>query len=94
MFLFIKIFFLILQKLDGHWQERRNRYTASFGQLFDDSEGETVSETNHLVQVKQALAEKYERLSRKTTSRPKKRQFTHRAVKYRRQLAQLQHSAE
>ncbi|MBX3440333.1 MAG: hypothetical protein KF861_22780 [Planctomycetaceae bacterium] len=53
-----------------------------------------MSDVNHLIQVKQALAEKYERLARNTRSKPKKQQFSHRAVKYRRQVAQMQHGTE
>lgn len=51
-----------------------------------------MSDNNHLIQVKTALAEKYERLSRSAKSEPKTRQFARRAVKYRRQVAQLQHT--
>lgn len=40
------------------------------------------------VDVKTALAEKYERLSRLTASVPKKSTFAHLALKYRRQAAQ------
>ncbi|MGE0378602.1 MAG: hypothetical protein AB7I48_02025 [Planctomycetaceae bacterium] len=53
-----------------------------------------MSDVNNLIQVKRALAEKYERLATMTSSKPKKRQFSHRAVKYRRQVAQLQNSAD
>ncbi len=40
------------------------------------------------VDVKTALAEKYERLSRLTSSVPKKSTFAYHALKYRRQAAQ------
>lgn len=53
-----------------------------------------MSDVNHLIRVKQALAEKYQRLATMTSSRPKKRQFTHRAVKYSRQVDQLRNSAD
>jgi hypothetical protein len=43
--------------------------------------------------VKTALAEKYERLARETSSAPKRKQFAFRARKYRRQLAELNRSS-
>lgn len=46
------------------------------------------------IDVKIALAEKYERLARLTSSTPKRRQFAHRAVCYRRQIEQLQRDAK
>ncbi|MCA9077148.1 MAG: hypothetical protein KDA93_19130 [Planctomycetaceae bacterium] len=52
-----------------------------------------MSDNNHLIQVKTALAEKYERLSRSAKSDPKTRQFATRALRYRRQVAQLQHES-
>ena len=53
-----------------------------------------MSDNNHLVKVKTALAEKYERLSRNAKSVTKTRQFSYRAVRYRRQVAQLLHDSE
>lgn len=53
-----------------------------------------MSDVSNLIRVKEALAEKYARLAVQTSSKPKKRQFAYRALKYRRQVAQLQHSAE
>lgn len=49
-----------------------------------------MSSTDNLIQVKTALAEKYERLAAQTKSTPKRKSFTNRAVKYRRQVTQLQ----
>lgn len=43
-----------------------------------------------LIQVKLDLAAKYDRLARLSRSKPKKRQFQHRADHYRRQAVQLQ----
>ncbi len=53
-----------------------------------------MSDLSNFIQVKLALAEKYERLATRTASQPKKQQFAHRALKYRRQVAQMQHSTE
>jgi hypothetical protein len=53
-----------------------------------------MSDSSKLIDVKRALAEKYERLARTPCSQAKKRHFTHRAVRYRRQVIQLQRSAE
>jgi hypothetical protein len=44
---------------------------------------------DNLVQVKSALAEKYDALARAAGSVVKRRQFLHHAEKYRRQVAQL-----
>lgn len=44
--------------------------------------------------VKTTLAEKYERLARTTRSAPKRKQFSFRARKYRRQLAEMSQSGE
>lgn len=41
------------------------------------------------IDVKTKLAEKYEHLAATTRSTPKRKQFTFRAVKYRRQAAEL-----
>lgn len=49
----------------------------------------SMSQERTLIDVKQALAEKYERLSRIAGSDPKRRQFATRARHYRRQLEQL-----
>ena len=43
-----------------------------------------------LIDVKTALAEKYERKAAQTGSTPKRKQFAFKARKYRRQIAQLQ----
>jgi hypothetical protein len=53
----------------------------------DDHRTETMPKRT-FVDVKTALAEKYERLSRLTASAPKKSTFAHLALKYRRQAAQ------
>ncbi|MEZ6064258.1 MAG: hypothetical protein R3B90_00785 [Planctomycetaceae bacterium] len=50
-----------------------------------------MSETRTLLDVKTALAEKYERLARETKSTPRRKHFANRAVRYRRQAEQLQH---
>ena len=44
---------------------------------------------DHLLQVKMALAKKYEALAGAAGSLVKRRQFLHHAEKYRRQVAQL-----
>ena len=41
------------------------------------------------IDVKNELAEKYERLARLTKSDPKRQQYHHRAVKFRRQAVQI-----
>ncbi len=53
-----------------------------------------MSDINNLIKVKQALAEKYERLSRLANSVPKTQQFAYRALRYRRQLDQLKHAPQ
>ena len=65
----------------------RSRYTTSLPELLDDHRTETMTKRT-FVDVKTALAEKYERLSRLTSSVPKKSTFAHLALKYRRQAAQ------
>ncbi len=50
-----------------------------------------VKSKEALQKVKTALAEKYERLARLTSSKPKQRELHQRALKYRRQAAQLGH---
>lgn len=51
-----------------------------------------MNETRTLVDVKTALAEKYERLARLTKSETRKKKLSNRAVVYRRQVAQLGHA--
>lgn len=48
-----------------------------------------MSDQRTLIDVKQALADKYERLSRIAGSDPKRKQFAYRSVKYQRQVEQL-----
>jgi hypothetical protein len=48
-----------------------------------------MSQERTLIDVKQALADKYDRLSRNAGSKPKRQQFAHRATHYRRQVEQL-----
>ena len=50
----------------------------------------TVPTQRTLLDVKKALAEKYERLARLTNSEPRRRHFTNRANVYRRQVAQIE----
>ncbi len=52
-----------------------------------------MADANHLQQVKLALAEKYERKARAAKSDAKRKQFSRRALKYRRQAAQLTHAS-
>lgn len=52
-----------------------------------------MSQQRTLLDVKQALAEKYERLSRQAGSDPKRKQFATRARHYRRQAEQLKREA-
>lgn len=52
-----------------------------------------MAQERTLLDVKQALAEKYERLSRNAGSDPKRRQFSKRAVTYRRQVEQMKREA-
>lgn len=48
-----------------------------------------MDRTKTKIDVKLALAEKYERLARLTSSDPKRRHFHHRALCYRRQVEQM-----
>ena len=48
-----------------------------------------MSDERTLIDVKQALADKYERLSRIAGSDTKRKQLAYRAVKYQRQVEQL-----
>jgi hypothetical protein len=53
-----------------------------------------MSGNDHLIAVKTALAEKYERLARLAGSAAKQKAFAFRATKYRRQLLQMGHGAK
>jgi hypothetical protein len=46
---------------------------------------------DHLIAVKTALAEKYERLARLAGSAAKEKAYSYRATKYRRQILQMGH---
>jgi hypothetical protein len=48
-----------------------------------------MSDQRTLIDVKQALADKYERLSRIAGSDTKRKQLAYRSVKYQRQVEQL-----
>ncbi len=48
-----------------------------------------MDRTKTKIDVKLALAEKYERLARMAGSTPKKKKFTYDAVRYRRQAEQM-----
>lgn len=48
-----------------------------------------MDSSKSLIDVKTKLAEKYERKAALTTSTPKRKQFSNRARKYRRQIEQL-----
>jgi len=50
---------------------------------------ETMDRSKSLIDVKTALAEKYERQAAITKSQPKRIQFAHKATRYRRQIEQL-----
>ena len=52
-----------------------------------------MADNSHKIAVKTALAEKYERLARVAGSTPKRKTYTQRAVRYRRQVQQMQHPA-
>ena len=52
-----------------------------------------MSQQRTLLDVKQALVEKYERLSRGANSQPKRHEFATRATRYRRQVEQLKREA-
>ena len=49
----------------------------------------TTAAKNHLVDVKLALAAKYDRLALLTGSRPRRKSYVNRAERYRRQAAVL-----
>ena len=49
-----------------------------------------MSKAEHLVQVKQALAEKYDHLAKLSGSRPRRARYKRRAESYRRQMQALQ----
>ncbi|MEW4489761.1 hypothetical protein AB1L42_16890 [Thalassoglobus sp. JC818] len=53
-----------------------------------------MDSTKTLVDVKTALALKYERKAAQTSSTPKRKQYAFKARKYRRQLAQMAHNTE
>jgi len=48
-----------------------------------------MSGNSHLIAIKTALAEKYERLARQAGSAAKQKAFAYRATRYRRQVLQL-----
>lgn len=50
-----------------------------------------MDRSKSLLDVKTALAEKYERKAAQTKSAPKRKQFAYKATRYRRQIAQMQH---
>lgn len=50
---------------------------------------ETMDRSKSLIDVKTALAEKYERQAAGTKSQPKRIQFAHKAIRYRRQIEQM-----
>lgn len=52
-----------------------------------------MSQERTLIDVKQALADKYARLSRQAGSVPKRHQFATRAAHYQRQVQQLKREA-
>ena len=49
-----------------------------------------VQKVEHLIEVKQRLARKYDRLALQTGSQTRRRNYLHRAERYRRQAAMLQ----
>ena len=53
-----------------------------------------MADNSHKIAVKTALAEKYERLSRIAGSTPKRKTYSLRALRYRRQMQQMQHPAK
>ncbi len=53
-----------------------------------------MSNERTLVDVKTALAEKYERLARLTKSDTRKKHYINRSVRYRRQVLQMGHGAK
>lgn len=62
------------------WKHASSRSRPRYGRM--DS-------SKTIVDVKTKLAEKYERLAKSTLSTPKRKQYTFRAVKYRRQADEL-----
>ncbi|WP_437194559.1 hypothetical protein [Planctomicrobium sp. SH527] len=62
----------------------------TFSRLDDDMKtGEVMDSSKNIVDVKLALAAKYERLAKVSNSRPKRASLATQALKYRRQAAQL-----
>jgi hypothetical protein len=53
-----------------------------------------MSGNDHLIAVKTALAEKYERLARLAGSTAKQKAYAFRATKYRRQILQMGHASK
>jgi len=51
--------------------------------------GKTKSESNHLLEIKRAQSLRYARMARQTKSAAKRKQFTSRSEKYRRQAEEL-----
>ncbi len=91
-----KTLFLIVQKQIIPLQDLRIRYTAPLEnpRISASLKASAMSDKSNLLKVKTALAEKYERLSRSAKSVPKTRQFSCRAVRYRRQVAQMLHGSD
>ncbi|MEW4526467.1 MAG: hypothetical protein ACF8PG_00645 [Maioricimonas sp. JB045] len=52
-----------------------------------------MSDPKHLAQIKNQLADKYDHLSRLTSSKPKQRALSRRAAKHRRQAVELERRA-
>ena len=48
-----------------------------------------MDRSKSLIDIKTALAEKYERQAAGTSSTPKRKQFAYKAARYRRQIQQL-----
>jgi len=48
-----------------------------------------MDRSKSLIDIKTALAEKYERQAANTSSAPKRKQFAYKAARYRRQIQQL-----
>lgn len=59
-----------------------------------DSRTNAMSDQRNLLATKQKLAEKYEHLAALAGSRPKRKQFSNRARKYRRQMEQISRNIE
>jgi hypothetical protein len=53
-----------------------------------------MSDKQNLLEIKQKLAEKYEHLAAIAGSQPKRKQFSNRARKYRRQMEQISRTIE